>query len=89
MRFALTARTLARSREQGFEGLNELTAMNVRKVTQFRKDGVEELEHAISKVNLESQNESSDNWSRMPPKMSSKKPNRRDKGKWKRSGEDE
>ena len=82
MRFALTAKTLARSRAQGFEGLNELTTMNVKKVTQFRKDGVEELEKAISKVDLESQNESSDRWTKMPEKMSSKKPNRRNKEKW-------
>lgn len=53
----MTAKTLARSRAQGFEALNELTAMNVRKVTQFRKDGVEELEKAISKVDLEPREE--------------------------------
>lgn len=59
MRFALTAKTLARARDQGFEAMNELTAMNVRKVTQFRKDGVEELEKAISKVQLQSKDEGS------------------------------
>ncbi|KAL2841109.1 ribosomal protein L17 [Aspergillus pseudodeflectus] len=52
MRFALTARTVARRREQGLEALNELTLMNVKKVTQFRKDGVEALEREISKLKL-------------------------------------
>jgi large subunit ribosomal protein L17 len=31
------------------EALNELTAMNVRKVTQFRKNGIEELEQEIKR----------------------------------------
>ncbi|RDW76265.1 mitochondrial 54S ribosomal protein bL17m [Aspergillus mulundensis] len=53
MRFALTAKAVARRRSQGLETLNELTLMNVRKVTQFRKDGVEELERAISRVKLD------------------------------------
>lgn len=52
MRFALTARTLARQRSQGFETLNELTAMNVRKVTRYRKGGIEELEKAIEKMQV-------------------------------------
>ncbi|KAI9039482.1 mitochondrial 54S ribosomal protein bL17m [Aspergillus affinis] len=53
MRFALTARTIARQRSQGLETLNELTTMNVRKVTQFRKDGVEDLERAIGRLGLD------------------------------------
>ncbi|KAA8652196.1 hypothetical protein EYZ11_008314 [Aspergillus tanneri] len=53
MRFALTARTIARQRSQGLETLNELTAMNVRKVTRFRKDGVEGLERAIDRLALD------------------------------------
>ncbi|KAL4809731.1 ribosomal protein L17 [Aspergillus unguis] len=53
MRFALTAKAVARRRSQGLETLNELTLMNVRKVTQFRKDGVEQLEKAISRVKLD------------------------------------
>ncbi|KAL4930088.1 mitochondrial 54S ribosomal protein bL17m [Aspergillus undulatus] len=53
MRFALTARAVARRRSQGLETLNELTLMNVRKVTQFRKDGIEELERAVAKVKLD------------------------------------
>lgn len=52
MRFALTAKTLARQRAQGFETLNELTALNVKKVTQFRKGGVEELEKEIKRLEL-------------------------------------
>lgn len=53
MRFALTARTIARQRSQGFETLNELTTMNVRKVTRYRKDGVEDLEREISQLGLD------------------------------------
>ncbi|KAL4999566.1 ribosomal protein L17 [Aspergillus recurvatus] len=56
MRFALTAKTVARRRSQGLETLNELTLLNVRKVTQFRKNGVEELERAISRVKLDEVN---------------------------------
>ncbi|KAL2011747.1 hypothetical protein VTN00DRAFT_4465 [Thermoascus crustaceus] len=52
MRFALTAKTLARQRAQGFETLNELTALNVKKVTQFRKGGIEELENEIKRLEL-------------------------------------
>lgn len=53
MRFALTARTVARQRSQGFETFNELTTLNVQKVTRFRKDGVEELERAIKRLEIE------------------------------------
>jgi large subunit ribosomal protein L17 len=52
MRFAMTAKTVARQREQGIETLNELTALNVRKVTRFRKNGIEVLEDAIKKISL-------------------------------------
>jgi large subunit ribosomal protein L17 len=31
------------------ETLNELTAMNVRKVTRFRKNGIEELEQEVKR----------------------------------------
>jgi large subunit ribosomal protein L17 len=57
MRFALTARTLARKRAQGFEALNELTAMNVNKVTRYRKDGVEDLEREIGRLQLQESEE--------------------------------
>lgn len=52
MRFAMTAKTVAHQRAQGFETLNELTALNVKKVTQFRKGGIEELEGAIKQLEL-------------------------------------
>jgi large subunit ribosomal protein L17 len=52
MRFALTAKTLARQRSQGIDSLNELTALNVKKVTRFRKGGVEALEQAVKKMEL-------------------------------------
>ncbi|OJJ49579.1 hypothetical protein ASPZODRAFT_57855 [Penicilliopsis zonata CBS 506.65] len=55
MRFNMTARAVARQRSKGFETLNELTVTNVRKVTQFRKDGVEQLEQAIQQLGLEEQ----------------------------------
>lgn len=53
MRFAITAKAIARQREQGIQTLNELTALNVRKVTRYRKDGVEALENEIAKMSLE------------------------------------
>ncbi|KAI9376822.1 50S ribosomal protein L17 [Aspergillus egyptiacus] len=52
MRFALTARTVARQREKGIETLDGTTLLNVRKVTQFRKDGVEKLEREITRLKL-------------------------------------
>ncbi|KAJ5086322.1 hypothetical protein NUU61_007629 [Penicillium alfredii] len=53
MRFAMTARAVARQRSRGEQDIWGLAAMNVRKVTRFRKDGVEELESAISKLEIE------------------------------------
>ncbi|EAL90270.1 hypothetical protein KXW98_005507 [Aspergillus fumigatus] len=53
MRFAMTARTVARQRAQGLETLNELTTLNVHKVTRFRKGGVEDLEKAIKRLEIE------------------------------------
>ncbi|KAJ5946703.1 54S ribosomal protein L8 [Penicillium verhagenii] len=52
MRFAMTARTVLRQRERGIENLNQLTALNVRKVTRFRKEGIEALESAISNLKI-------------------------------------
>lgn len=52
MRFAMTARAVAREREQGRDLVHQLTRLNVKKVTQFRKNGVEVLEDAISKLSL-------------------------------------
>lgn len=53
MRFAMTARTVARQRAQGFDTLNETTTLNVKKVTQFRDNGVENLEEAIKRLELQ------------------------------------
>jgi len=54
MRFAMTARTLARQREEGQEELNDVTAKNVIKVTRYRKDGENALEEMVGKLrNLE------------------------------------
>ncbi|KAJ5761960.1 uncharacterized protein N7511_005342 [Penicillium nucicola] len=52
MRFAMTALTLARERSKGRDVPHGLTRLNVQKVTQFQKDGVEVLERAISKLSL-------------------------------------
>jgi large subunit ribosomal protein L17 len=49
MRFAMTARTLARLEEEGKE-LNEMTQRNVEKVTQFRKGGEEALKEMVEKM---------------------------------------
>jgi len=54
MRFAMTAATVARDRKLGKDH-NELTIKNMRKVTQFRKDGnraFEDLADKISNLNL-------------------------------------
>ena len=48
MRFAMTARTIARLREKGHE-LNDITAGNIRKVTRFREDGEDALEDMVQK----------------------------------------
>ena len=53
MRFAMTARTVARQRAQGFDTLNETTTLNVKKVTQFRENGVDNLEEAIKRLELQ------------------------------------
>lgn len=49
LRFAMTARTVARLREEGKE-INETTLRNVEKVTQFRPDGEEALEQMVQKI---------------------------------------
>jgi hypothetical protein len=50
MRFAMTAMTLAQlpARQQ----FNEKTAENVKKVTQFRKDGVGDLQHMVKQLRI-------------------------------------
>jgi hypothetical protein len=49
MRFAMTARTIARQRAAG-EEMNEMTERNMEKVTRYRKKGAQELENMIQKV---------------------------------------
>lgn len=48
MRFAMTAKTLSHLPET--TRMNELTAKNVKKVTQFRKDGVEHLREMVERM---------------------------------------
>lgn len=52
MRFAMTARTLARERA-GEGGVREWTAKNVRKVTRYREGGEEALEEMVERVESE------------------------------------
>ena len=49
MRFAMTARTLMKLREED-KSLNEITSLNVHKVTRFRKGGEEELEKEVRRL---------------------------------------
>jgi hypothetical protein len=51
MRFAMTARAVSRQRELDWD-MNEITERNIRKVTQFRKGGIEALEAAVGKLSL-------------------------------------
>jgi len=50
MRFAMTARTVARFRGEG-QDLNEMTQRNVEKVTKYRPDGEKALEEMVEKLN--------------------------------------
>jgi large subunit ribosomal protein L17 len=50
MRFAMTARTIARQRGEG-EDINEMTQRNVEKVTRYRPNGEEELEQMVERLN--------------------------------------
>ncbi|CCC10132.1 hypothetical protein SMACR_02710 [Sordaria macrospora] len=49
MRFAMTAATVARDREQKTES-TELTRKNMEKVTKFRKDGMRAFEDMVAKL---------------------------------------
>ena len=49
MRFAMTAKTLVREGDSE-EGVREITARNVAKVTRFRKNGMEELEKTVRRL---------------------------------------
>ncbi|KKZ68745.1 ribosomal protein L17 [[Emmonsia] crescens] len=53
MRFAMTARTLARKRAEGDDSMNEITALNVLKVTKFRPDGERALEKEVERIQRE------------------------------------
>ncbi|KAF2740656.1 ribosomal protein L17 [Polyplosphaeria fusca] len=53
MRFAMTAKTLARISNKQHR-MNEVTAKNVKKVTQFRKDGMDELRSLVEKMQVTS-----------------------------------
>ncbi|KAM5466549.1 54S ribosomal protein L8, mitochondrial [Microsporum audouinii] len=53
MRFAMTARTLAHQRAAGEEGMNEITAKNVMKVTRYRPDGEAALEKEVQRIEAE------------------------------------
>ncbi|KAL8694716.1 MAG: hypothetical protein Q9218_000642 [Villophora microphyllina] len=66
MRFAMTAKTLARERagvedgdadEEGTGEIRDVTARNVRKVTRFRPSGMEDLEKAVARMELKGRNE--------------------------------
>jgi large subunit ribosomal protein L17 len=57
MRFAMTAKTLARLPEE--QKFNELTAKNVQKVTRFRSNGMDDLRRLVEKMRV--QNEQFDN----------------------------
>ncbi len=49
MRFLMTAKTLVRERTTE-EGIREITARNVGKVTRFRPDGFQELEKEVKRM---------------------------------------
>ncbi|KAK0514589.1 hypothetical protein JMJ35_003206 [Cladonia borealis] len=65
MRFAMTAKTLARERLTE-NGVRDITARNVAKVIRYRKDGEEELESLVRrmrKVNLRGEERGREAWS--------------------------
>lgn len=53
MKFAMTARTLARKQARGIVGRTELDDWNYKKATQFRQDGEQLLKDQIAKLTLE------------------------------------
>ncbi|KAL8970432.1 MAG: hypothetical protein Q9183_001526 [Haloplaca sp. 2 TL-2023] len=56
MRFSMTAKTLVKER-MGEEGMRQITANNVRKVTQFRKGGLDALEKEVARLEAQEANE--------------------------------
>jgi len=51
MRFNMTARALLRQQKEGLP-MNEITATNIRKVTRFRKRGVEDLAKEVEQLKI-------------------------------------
>lgn len=51
MRFAMTARTIAKLRDQG-KDINEVTAGNIAKVTRYRAGGEEDLEEMVGRFEM-------------------------------------
>lgn len=51
MRFAMTAKTLARQ-QQSVDGVTNLTHMNANKVTRYRQGGMEGLEKAVRQIRI-------------------------------------
>lgn len=51
MRFAMTAKTLARLAPT--QQLNDMTAKNVKRVTQFREDGMSQLQEMVQQMRIE------------------------------------
>lgn len=49
MRFAMTAKTIARCTEED-KDLNDITLKNINKVTKFRPNGTEELERMVKQM---------------------------------------
>lgn len=50
MRFAMTAKTLVRERASETGSIRDITARNIAKVTRFRKDGEEDLEDTVRRL---------------------------------------
>lgn len=50
MRFAMTARTIARERGEG-KVISEMTQRNMEKVTKYRPNGEKQLEEMVEKLN--------------------------------------
>lgn len=50
VRFAMTAATVARDEVLGKETSNEITHLNIKKVTAYRKDGEKEFRKLVDKI---------------------------------------
>lgn len=56
MRFAMTAKAIARHQAEG-KALNEITALNMHKVTRFRENGEQALEEEVRRMTLAAEND--------------------------------